>query len=147
MIRTTRFQDIKDMAIIGSKLVDQTMPFFRSSTLRIEDLLKAYISAPNAKVLTSVDDKGVIKGGALVVNQPNLWAEKHNSQIIGLYSTVKGDSAEMLKMILEWFTERKNSLIICYAAPIKSGLDDLLLKNNFELQGTMLVRRKYHGVS
>ena len=147
MIRTTSFQDIKDLAKIGSEIVDETMPFFRSSTLRIEDLLKAYISSPNAKMITSVDNSNVVCGGALVVNQPNLWAEKHNSQIIGLYSTIKGDSAKMLNAIIEWFMNRKNSLLICYAAPIKSRLDVLLLQNKFELQGTMLVRRKYHGLS
>lgn len=146
MIKRATYQDIKALAAVFTEVVDSTMPFFRSSTQRIEDLLKAYIAAPNAQVLTSIDAEGAIRGGALVVNQPNLWAEKHNSQIIGLYTTVAGDGMAMLDSILEWFMTRKNSLLICYAAPIKSRLDALLLNNNFELQGTMLVRRKYHGV-
>jgi hypothetical protein len=146
VIKRATYQDIKALAAVFTEVVDSTMPFFRSSTQRIEDLLKAYIAAPNAQVLTSIDAEGAIRGGALVVNQPNLWAEKHNSQIIGLYTTVAGDGMAMLDSILEWFMTRKNSLLICYAAPIKSRLDALLLNNNFELQGTMLVRRKYHGV-
>ena len=146
MIRQARFSDIKGMAAIGAEIVSATMPFFKADPQRIEQLLKAYISAATAMVLVSTDNAGDIKGGALIVNQPNLWAEKHNSQIIGLYTTVAGDGQVMLNSIIEWFMERKNSLIICYAAPIKSRLDALLLNNNFELQGTMLVRRKYHGV-
>jgi hypothetical protein len=146
MIRQARFADIKAMAAIGAEVVSDTMPFFKADSERIEQLLKTYISAASAMILVSTDSNGEIKGGALVVNQPNLWAEKHNSQIIGLYTTVKNDGVAMLNSILQWFIKRKNSLIICYAAPIKSRLDALLLNNKFELQGTMLVRRKYHGV-
>jgi hypothetical protein len=146
MIRQAQFADIKALAVIGGGVVMDTMPFFKADAGRIEQLLKAYIASAAAIVLVSTDNSDVIRGGALVVNQPNLWAEKHNSQIIGLYTTVAGDGMAMLDFILEWFMTRKNSLLICYAAPIKSRLDALLLNNNFELQGTMLVRRKYHGV-
>jgi putative N-acetylmannosamine-6-phosphate epimerase len=146
MIRQATCNDIKSMSKIGAEIVTTTMPFFRADELRIEQLLKTYISSASARVFVSIDATGQIAGGALVVSQPNLWAEKHNSQIIGLFTRVVGDGIKMLNAILEWFAQRKNSLIICYAAPIKSRLDALLLKNNFELQGTMLVRRKYHGV-
>ena len=96
-------------------------------------------------MLVSIDSKGNVAGGALVINQPNLWAEKHNSQIIGLFTSVAGDGVKMLDAIVNWFYSRKNSLLICYAAPIESRLDALLVNNNFEYQGTMLVRRKYNG--
>ena len=146
MIRQATYSDIKSLAKVGAEIVTATMPFFKADIARIEQLLKAYISSASAKVLVSIDAAGQVVGGALVVNQPNLWAEKHNSQIIGLFTHVVGDGVKMLNAIVEWFNTRKNSLIICYAAPIKSRLDALLLKNKFELQGTMLVRRKYHGV-
>ena len=146
MIRQATYSDIKSLAKVGAEIVTTTMPFFKADIARIEQLLKAYISAASAKVLVSVNVNGQVVGGALIVNQPNLWAEKHNSQIIGLFTSVAGDGVRMLNAIVEWFHTRKNSLIICYAAPIKSRLDALLLKNKFELQGTMLVRRKYHGV-
>ena len=146
MIRQATCNDIKSMAKVGARIVTTTMPFFKADTSRIEQLLKMYVSSASAKVLVSIDSNGQVAGGALVVNQPNIWAEKHNSQIIGLFTTVVGDGVRMLDAIVKWFYTRRNSLLICYAAPIKSRLDALLLNNNFECQGTMLVRRKYHGV-
>ncbi len=135
------------MAVLGSHVTKTVMPFLPNDKDRVYSLMKGYISDRNAMLLVSKNN-GVIQGGALAITANNPYAKKMNTQLIGLYTDITGDGIEMFSRINNWFESRANSLILCYAAPADTRLDKLLhLKFNLQRQGTMLVRRRYNGIS
>lgn len=146
IIRKSVRSDIKALTDLSVRLIDSRITFFKASNERITSLLSSNLSDPSSYMLTVENDDGVVSGGALVVTRANPYAEKMHCQIIGVYTECRGSGAKLVHEILEWFESRRASLLICYAAPIETDLDGLLLKNGFERQGTMLVRRRYNGV-
>lgn len=146
MIKQATYKELPDMAALAAKFVSENMPFFSGDSRRTLDMLKQFISDRSARVLVSVEN-GEVRGGALAYTQQNPYAQKQHTQIVGIGSTVQGDTSAMVEDLIDWWIGRRASLLLCYAAPINSPLDDLLLKYEFVHQGTMLVRFRYDGFS
>lgn len=147
MIRVAKPGDTEQLIKIGRKLQEEKLKFLRPDDDRMRVLITECISSAQHLALVSINDDGDVVGGALVLTQPFAYAEKLHSQLIALYTDEKGDSVYMIQDILKWFNRRRASLLLCYAAPIESKLDALLLAKRFKREGTMLVRRRYDGIS
>ena len=122
------------------------MKFLRPDKCRMKVLITECISSAQHLALVSTNMNGEIVGGALVITQPFAYAEKLHSQIIALYTEENGDGVAMVDHIFGWFKKRKASLLLCYAAPVETQLDELLIAKRFKREGTMLVRRRYDGM-
>lgn len=147
MIRVALPGDTEQLIKIGRKIQSEKMKFLRPDNARMQALIIECISSAQHLALVSEDSSGNIVGGTLVITQPFAYAEKLHSQIIALYTEEKGDGVEMINHTLKWFKKRKASLLLCYAAPVETLLDKLLIAKRFKREGTMLVRRRYNGIS
>ncbi len=147
MIRVAMPGDTEQLINVGRKIQSEEMPFLRPCDDRMRALISECISSAQHLALVSIDKSGNVVGGALTITQPFAYAEKLHSQIIALYTKEEGDSVAMINHTLKWFNKRKASLLLCYAAPVETLLDTLLLAKRFKREGTMLVRRRYNGIS
>jgi len=146
MIREAKLGDVLHLIQIGKEIQTKHLDFLRPDTGRMKALIIECISSAQHLALVSVDKSGVIVGGAIIITQPFAYAEKLHSQVIALYTTQSGDGVAMINHTLKWFKKRKASLLLCYAAPVETQLDNLLLAKRFKREGTMLVLRRYNGI-
>ena len=147
MIRVAMPGDTAQLIEIGRKIQKEQLEFLRPDNDRMKALITECISSAQHLALVSIDSSGSIVGGTLVITQPFAYAEKLHSQVIALYTEEKGDGVAMINHTLKWFNKRKASLLLCYAAPVETLLDKLLTAKRFKREGTMLVRRRYSGIS
>jgi len=147
MIRVAMPGDTEQLIKVGRRIQDKHLDFLRPDNDRMRTLITECISSAQHLALVSVDNEGAIVGGTLVITQPFAYAEKLHSQVIALYTEEKGDGVAMINHTLKWFNKRKASLLLCYAAPVETLLDELLTAKRFKREGTMLVRRRYNGIS
>lgn len=146
MIRVAMPGDTEQLIKIGREIQQDKLPYLRPDDDRMRSLITECISSAQHLAIVSTDRDGNVVGGALVITQPFAYAQKLHSQIIALYTEESGDSVAMINYTLKWFNKRKASLLLCYAAPVESSLDKLLLAKRFKREGTMLVRRRYNGI-
>jgi len=146
MIRVAKPGDTEQLVKIGRKIQEDKLEFLRPDNERMKALITECISSAQHLALVSVNSEGNVVGGALIITQPFAYAEKLHSQLIALYTEEEGDGVAMINHTLKWFNKRKASLLLCYAAPVETELDKLLLAKKFKRDGTMLVRRRYHGL-
>ncbi len=146
MIRVAKLGDTEQLIHIGFKIQTEKLQFLRPDRERMRSLIIDCISSAQHLALVSTDKNSNVVGGALIITQPFAYAEKLHSQIITLYTEEKGDSVLLLNTALKWFDKRKASLLLCYAAPVETLFDRLLIAKRFKREGTMLVRRQYNGI-
>ena len=147
MIRIAKPADVGSLISVGREVQTRYLKFLRPDNDRMKSLITECISSAQHLAIVSVNSSGEVVGGAVVITQPFAYAEKLHSQIVALYTEESGDGVAMLDHILKWFNSRKASLLLCYAAPASTRLDRLLLAKRFKREGTMLVRRRYNGIS
>ena len=147
MIRVAKPGDTEQLIKIGRKIQEEKLKFLRPDNDRMRALITECISSAQHLALVSINGEGDVVGGALVLTQPFAYAEKLHSQLIALYTDEKGDSVRLIQETLKWYEKRRASLLLCYASPVETRLDDLLIANKFKREGTMLVRRRYNGIS
>lgn len=141
MIREAKRSDTLELINLFSKLISEFMRV-RADRDKIKTLITTAISSKQHKLLVSVQD-GLITGMMLTISDGFDIAEKMYAQIRCLYSEVKGDSYKMLRLTMDWLEIRHAVQMVCYTSPIKTGVDQLLLKNKFKATGSMLVWRRY----
>lgn len=147
MIRVAMPGDTEQLIKVGRKIQSKYLEFLRPDNARMKALIVECMSSAQHLALVSIDEKGSVVGGALVITQPFAYAEKLHSQIIALYTEENGDGVAMINHIFKWFNKRRASLLLCYAAPVETSLDKLLIAKRFRREGTMLVRRRYNGLA
>ncbi|MCJ8292935.1 MAG: hypothetical protein MJK15_00880 [Colwellia sp.] len=147
MIRVAMPGDTAQLVNVGRKIQQENLKYLRPDDKRMNALIVEGISSAQHLTLVSVNAEGEVVGGALVMTQPFAYAEKLHSHIVAVYTTVNGDTAEMVDHIVKWFEKRRASLLLCYAAPVETKLDRMLAAKRFKREGTMLIRKRYNGIS
>ena len=146
MVRVATPGDTAQLVNIGRKIQLEHLQYLRPDNDRMKALITECISSAQHLALVSVNSSNEVVGGAMVISQPFAYAEKLHSQIIAVYTDEKGDSVKMVNYIVKWFNKRKASVLLCYAAPVATKLDNLLKVKGFQSEGTMLIRRRYNGL-
>ena len=140
-VREGTSKDIPQLHLLGAELVSGVLGL-RPDRERLYRLLMTSTTSKAHKLLVAVAD-GEIVGGMLTVSDSYLYAEKMYAHIVGLYSTMPGAGSTLVKETMAWVETRKAIQMVSYTSPVKTDVDELLLKNNFKDTGSMLLWRRY----
>ncbi len=141
MIREGKLSDIPKLLELACVLVREMMCVVPDKD-KIKTLLTASVSSNKHKLLVSIGNDG-LEGAMLTASDGFNVAEKQYAQIICLYSQTPGQGQRMLNLTMDWVKHRKAIQMVCYSSPMQSGVDKLLLKNDFKSTGSMLMWRRY----
>ena len=141
MIRDAQFQDSEQLITLVAELVESKMSL-RPNRDRIRKIVSTALTSNTYKLLVAVEDN-VIKGLMLTISDAFDFAEKQYAYIRCIYATTPGISRRLVEITMDWIQTRKSIQMVCYAVPVKTGVNKLLLDFNFEDTGSMLVWRRY----
>lgn len=133
---------VKDVPTLVEMMVVTTnahLPGMRSDRKKMIELIRRNISDRSSIIL--VADEGFL----LAIERPFIWFEKRHTQILLIGSETTEICIALVAACLEWWQERRASLLIMYSSPKITLADNVLLEAGFECTGTMLLRRKYNG--
>lgn len=141
-IRPATFHDLNMLEVVAVKLIKDLM-HLRPDKSKLRHLMTAAISSKSHYLVVAEDERGFIVGAMLTVSDQFMFAEKMYAQIICIHATVPTVGSQLLEDTMKWVEKRKGIQLVSYSMPVKTDVDKLLLKNNFEDTGSMLVWRRY----
>lgn len=140
-IREGSISDLDVLTALGSRLVVEKLGL-RQDREKIARLIQTAVSSKAHKLLIA-DESGQMVGAMLTVSDTFMYAEKMYAHIVCIYGESVEITQQLLDTTMEWVDGRKGIQLVSYSVPIKTSVDELLLKNNFKDTGSMIVWRRY----
>lgn len=104
------------------------------------------ISSANALCLVVKNGSQVV-GGVAVSAERIPWAQKRFAQIHMLSGANPGIVNRLINEVIKWVLSRRGILVISYNFPVQTIAMDLLLQHGFSFEGSVLLWRRYNGLS
>ena len=103
---------------------------------KIKRAIRSAISSASSFAAVS-ETNGKIDGALLGVTSENLWANKHNCQILIWKSSRAGVGVELLRAFKEWLMPRKAIRIagLVFDFEVRKGVKRILTANGFAQRG------------
>ena len=138
MIREATEADFATLVSKGCELVANELQL-KPDRKGISTVVRTAMSSKAHKIFVTDACDGVL----IIVSDSFPYAEKMFGQIICFFGATDEIRTELLKTAMAWVDTRKGIQIVSYSMPIKTSVDNVLLDNNFESSGSMLVWRRY----
>jgi hypothetical protein len=143
-IREAKLSDMENLTDLLCSLTDEFLRA-RSDRVKIKKFLNTVVGSKQHKVLVAATGKD-LTGVMVTITDSYDIAEKMYGQIRFLYADEAADLQEMVAETMKWVKTRRAVQVVCYSSLVKTNADDVLLDNDFEETGSMLVWRRYGNI-
>jgi len=136
-MRKCQQADVEALVSMMLTTTSSQMPNMRGDRTSTREFVKRAVTSKSSLLLVADD------GFLIALEAPLIWFEKRYTQILLADAESKETLTAMADTCIEWWLERRASMLITYSSPTTTAFDRCLLWHDFINDGSMFIRRRY----